>query len=55
MKTKYDVGETVLIPCEVAAIAINKNGIGYKLFPEGDNIAPIELEEHEIYSGIVKD
>ena len=27
MKTKYDVGETVLVPCMVKAIDINKNGV----------------------------
>lgn len=55
MKTKYDVGETVLVPCKVSEILINKNGVGYKVIPKGYEKVTIDMLENEIHSSMCKE
>ena len=54
MKTKYDIGETVLVPCKVKTIGISKNGVEYKVIPNGYENTTLALEEHEIHSGMCR-
>lgn len=52
MKTKYDVGETVLVPCMVKSIAIKRNGVAYQVIPQGYKNTTLEIEEYEIHSSL---
>lgn len=52
MKTKYDIGDKILMPCKVKAIAINKNGICYQVIPEGYTSTTLEVTENEIHSSM---
>lgn len=55
MKTKYDTGETVLVPCKVDKIIISQNKIGYKVIPEAYQNISLDLLEDEIHSGMCKE
>lgn len=55
MKTKYDIGEIVLVPCKIKTIGISENGIEYKVIPNGHESTTLALEEHEIHSGMCRE
>ena len=55
MKTKYDTGETVLVPCKVDKIIISQNKIGYKVIPEAYEKLSLDLLEDEIHSSMCKE
>lgn len=54
MKTKYDIGDTVLVPCKVSKIVISSRGIGYKVIPETYDLT-LDLLEDEIHSSMCKE
>lgn len=49
MKTKYDMGSTVLVPCEVKEINIDKKGIVYTVLPAGYTSNLLNMKEYEIW------
>lgn len=55
MKTKYDMGSTVLVPCEVKKINIDKNGIVYTVLPAGYPGNLLNMKEYEIWGSVSGD
>lgn len=47
MQTKYDVGETVLVPGIVKKIEISNNGTAYQIAPEGFSCTELGFREDQ--------
>lgn len=55
MKTKYDVGERVLVPGIVKKIEISNNGTAYQIAPEGFCCTELGFREDEIYGSLCEE